>query len=205
MTVLKFFLKQSSQPANFQRRKEIEKNNNVRPCLHVLIPQTEQALRLRFAVSLLAEASNERSFPSSAPSIKHLLPLQSFTRRLISVKSMPLLVPAPRLQTPKCLLGAARISALFLFFPLLLYAPLFKSSQASASLSRLLLSPFKSRQVGANSLAVFLSYSFFLFFVRLLSPSCFVSASACISKLSEEIFLMYHCEGRTPALVYFGV
>lgn len=57
-----------------------------------------------------------------------------------------------------------------LFLPLppifLLYVPLFKSSQASRSLCLLPLSSFKSRQVGANSLAVFLSFlSTFLFSV----------------------------------------
>lgn len=70
-----------------------------------------------WCVSVLADVSNERSFPSSAPSIKRLLPLQSFTRGLISMKSKLPLVPALRLQTPSCLLGVARISALFLFLP----------------------------------------------------------------------------------------
>lgn len=58
-----------------------------------------------WCVSVLADVSNERSFPSSAPSIKRLLPHQSFTRGLISMKSMLLLVPALRLQTPTSLLG----------------------------------------------------------------------------------------------------
>lgn len=58
-----------------------------------------------WCVSALADVSNERSFPSSAPSIKRLLPHQSFTRGLISMKSMLLLVPALRLQTPTSLLG----------------------------------------------------------------------------------------------------
>lgn len=43
-------------------------------------------MRLWFSASVLADASNERSFPSSAPSIKRLLPLQSFTRGLILYK-----------------------------------------------------------------------------------------------------------------------
>lgn len=58
-----------------------------------------------WCVSALPDVSNEPSFPSSAPNIKRLLPLQSFTRGLISMKSMLLLVPALRLQTPTCLLG----------------------------------------------------------------------------------------------------
>lgn len=63
------------------------------------------AVAVVWCVSVLADVSNEQSFPSSAPSIKRLLPLQSFTRRLISMKSMLPLVPAHRLQTPTCLLG----------------------------------------------------------------------------------------------------
>lgn len=128
-------------------------------------------------VSVLADVSNEPSFPSSAPSIKRLLPHQSFTRGLISMKSMLPLVPALRLQTPTKPFGASHISALYLFLSSsssrsLLYVPLFKSSQASASLCLLpLFSPFKSRQVGANSLAVFLSLfiRFLVFCVWLLS------------------------------------
>lgn len=56
------------------------------------------------AWSLGSDVCNELSFPSSAPSIKRLLPPQSFTRGLNSMKSMLLLVPALRLWTP-CLLG----------------------------------------------------------------------------------------------------
>lgn len=61
--------------------------------------------RAFWCVSVLVDVSNERSFPSSNPSIKRLLPLQSFTRGLIPMKSMLLLVPALRLQTQTCLLG----------------------------------------------------------------------------------------------------
>lgn len=58
-----------------------------------------------WCISLLADVTNERSFPSSAPSIKCLLPHQSFTRGLISMKSMLLLVPALQLQTATSHLG----------------------------------------------------------------------------------------------------
>ena len=155
-------------------------------------------------VSVLVDASNERSFPSSAPSIKRLLPLQSFTRGLISMKSMLLLVPALRLQTPTCLLGlrtyllSSSSSSLSL-----LYVPLFKSSQASAGLCLLLRSSFKSRQVGANSLAVFLSFFFlstFLFSFCGCSLSLYLSF---FSKLRWEKSLIYHFEGGKSALVYF--
>lgn len=81
--------------------------------------------------SVLVDGSNERCFPSSSPSIKRLLPRQSFTRRLISVKSMRLLVPALWLQTPTSLLG--------LHMYLLLY--LLLSSSSSHSLP--LCSPFQ--------------------------------------------------------------
>lgn len=135
-----------------------------------------------WCVSALADASNERSFPSSAPSIKRLLPLQSFTRGLISMKSMLLLVPALRLQTPTCLLGLRTYllssSSSPLLPPFLSFMfPLFKSSQASASLCLPPLSSFKSRQVGANSLAVFLSFLSTFLFSLSLSLSLYLSVS----------------------------
>lgn len=80
-----------------------------------------------------------------------------------SMKSMLLLVPALQLQTQTCLLGlrAYLLSSSsspplppFLSF----LFPFFKPSQASASLCLRSLSSFKSRQVGPNSLAVFLSF-----------------------------------------------
>lgn len=115
------------------------------------------------------DVSNERSHPSSSPSIKRLLPRQSFTRRLISVKSMRLLVPALWLQTPTSLSGAAHGSAP-LPLPLLLFLPfspfMFPFSSLPRRLGVFVFAPlsFKSRQVGANSLAVFpLLFSLFTF------------------------------------------
>lgn len=105
--------------------------------------------------------------------------------------------------------GCAHICSLplplLLFFPFSpLWFPLFKSSQASASLCLLPLSSFKSRQVGANSLAVFLSFlSTFLFSLCGCSLAIPLSLSFCFSKLSWEKALICHFEGGESALVYF--
>lgn len=124
---------------------------------------------MRFGVSVLADASNERSFPSSTPSIKRLLPLQLFTRGLILYEVNATACSSASASNVNVPFGAAHIS---LPLPLLLFLSfshfcslLFKASQASASLCLFSLSSFKSSQVGANSLAVFISFlsTFFLF------------------------------------------
>lgn len=154
------------------------KNNNSQACLHILIPQIWRAARLWFGESL-----RWWMYLMSHPSLP-ALPVSNVsfhTSRLPADWSLwsrcYRLFPALRLQTPTKPFGASHISALYLFLSSsssrsLLYAPLFKSSQASASLCLLpLFSPFKSRQVGANSLAVFLSLfiRFLVFCVWLLS------------------------------------
>lgn len=139
----------------------ISESINFPACLRILSPQMREATRLRFCrFSAPVDVSNERSFPSSSPSIKRLLPHQSFTRRLISVKSMRLLVPALLASNADKPFGAAHVSAA-LPLPLLLFLPFFPFMFPFSSLPRCLrvfvFSPlsFKSRQVGANSLAVF--------------------------------------------------
>lgn len=146
-----------------------------------------------WCVSALADVSNERSFPSSAPSIKRLLPLQSFTRGLISMKSKLPLVPALRLQTPSCLLGVARISALFLFLPSSSsspFSPLRSSFQVFPGVCEffvfalfLLSSRDRWEQTAWQFSSPFLS-TFLPFFVWLLSLSIPLSPSLCSSKLS---------------------
>lgn len=158
------------------------------------------------------DVSNERSHPSSSPSIKRLLPRQSFTRRLISVKSMRLLVPALWLQTPTSLSGAAHGSAP-LPLPLLLFLPFSPFMSPFSSLPRRLgvfvFSPlsFKSRQVGANSLAVFpllfFPLHFLVFRVWLLSLCFPVAPLLLFSKLSWEKALINHFEGVKSALLPF--
>lgn len=156
---------------------------------------------------MLADASNERSFPSSAPSIKRLLPLQSFTPGPILYEVNATACSNASASNTNVPIGAAHISALFLFLSpssslSLLFVPLFKSSQAS--LSSLPISSFKSRQVGANSLAVSLSFSSsFLFSLCGCSPYIPPAPSLCFSKLSREKSLIYHFEGGKSALVYF--
>lgn len=141
---------------------------------------------LPFGVSALADASNERSFSfqhsqyQTSPSTPVVYPGTDF-----SMKSMPSLVPALRLQTSTCLLGLRTYLFPFLSSSSslsLLFVPPFKSSQAWASLCLFSLSPFKSRQVGANSLAVFLSFlsTFFGFSLASSSLSNPLSLSICM-------------------------
>lgn len=140
-----------------------------------------------WCASVLADESNERCFPSSAPSIKRLLPHQSFTRGLISMKSMPRLVPALRLQTPTSLLGlrtyllsTSSISSSSSHS--LLHVPLFKSSQASASLC---LPPsffFQVKTGGSKQPGSFP----LLFFYPL---SCFLCVAALSLSLHPSLFL----------------
>lgn len=66
-------------------------------------------------VSVLADASNERSCPSSTPSIKRLLPLQSFTRGLILYEAKAAACSRASASNTDVPSGAAHISALFLF------------------------------------------------------------------------------------------
>lgn len=144
-------------------------------------------------LSARADGSNERSFPSSSPSIKRLLPRQSFTRRLISVKSMRLLVPALLASNADKPFGAAHVSAP-LPLPLLLFLPfspfVFPFSSLPRRLRVFVFAPlsFKSRQVGANSLAVFPLFSspphFLLFRAGLLSLYFPVTPLLLFSKLS---------------------
>lgn len=149
-----------------------------------------------WCVSVLADVSNERSFPSSVPSIKRLLPLQSFTRGLILYEVDAAACSSASASNADVPFGAAHISALFLFLSSssshsLLFAPLFKSSQASASLCLFSLSSFKSRQVGPNSLAVFPLFliHFLVFFPRLLSLSL---------SLSFYLLVSPNCTERNP-------
>lgn len=170
------------------------KSINFQACLRFPIPQMwggdVSAVR---RLSARADGSNERSFPSSSPSIKRLLPRQSFTRRLISVKSMRLLVPALLASNADKPFGAAHVSAP-LPLPLLLFLPfspfVFPFSSLPRRLRVFVFAPlsFKSRQVGANSLAVFpLFFSpphFLLFRAGLLSLYFPVTPLLLFSKLS---------------------
>lgn len=161
--------------------------------------------------SALVDGSNERSFPSSSPSIKRLLPHQSFTRRLISVKSMRLLVPALWLQTLTSLSG--------LHMYLLLY--LFLSSSSSHSLP--LCSPFQVFPGVSESLSslLFLSsqdrweqtaWQFSLFFLSSSLSSfprgaalsvfpCHTASTFLQIELRESLDQPF--EGAESALVYF--
>lgn len=151
---------------------------------------TSQSLRYAVAgdaaavwcFSALADVSNEQTFPTNSPTIKRLLPRQSFTRGLISMKSMLLLVPALRLQTPTSLLGPAHVSALYLFqASSSSHSPpfMFPFSSLPRRLRVFVFSPlssFKSRQVGANSLAVF-SPLLFIHFLVFCVCGCVLSIS----------------------------
>lgn len=160
-----------------------------------------------WCVSALADVSNERSFPSSAPSIKRLLPHQSFTRGLISMKSMLLLVPALRLQTPTSLLGLRtyllstsssppRPPILSFMFP---FSSLPRRLRVFVFSLFLLSSHDRWEQTAWQFSSPFFLLHFLVFCVWLLSlyPSLAVS-----SKLSLEKTLIYHFEGGK---VSFGV
>lgn len=125
-------------------------------------------------VSVLADASNERSFPSSAPSMKRLLPLQSFTRGLILYEVNATACSSASASNANVPFGAARKSALFLFLsssssPSLLFVPLFKSSQASTRLCLLTLSSQDRWEQTAWQFLLFIC--FLAFSPWLLSPS----------------------------------
>lgn len=104
-----------------------------------------------------------------------------------SMKLLLLLVPVLRLQTPMCLLGLRSY-----FFPFLssssslslIFVPLLKISQASMGFCLFPLSSFKSRQVGANSLAVFLSFFPLSYFLSQAALSLYLSGSANWAEIS---------------------